>query len=54
MLVAGGGAYQIKTDYPNIQWNHFWSLFDDPQDQWMVIFGSILWDADMDNSYYKF
>ena len=54
MLVAGGGAYQIKTDYPNIQWNHFWSLFDDPQDQWMVIFGSTLWDADMDNSYYKF
>ena len=46
MLVAGGGAYQIKTDYPNIQWNHFWSLFDDPQDQWMVIFGSTLWDAD--------
>ena len=22
-LVLGGGLYQIKTDFPDIQWNHF-------------------------------
>ena len=54
ILLIGGGAYQVKTDFPNIQWKHFYALFDDPRDQLMVIFGSILWDIDRVNSYFKF
>lgn len=54
ILLIGGGAYQVKTDFPNIQWKHFYALFDDPRDQLMVIFGSILWDIDGVNSYFKF
>ncbi len=48
-LLVGGGLYQIKTDFPNIQWNHFYSVFDDPRDQMMVIVGTILWDKDNGN-----
>lgn len=45
-LVLGGGLYQIKTDFPDIQWNHFYAAFDDPQDQLMVLYGTVLWDRD--------
>lgn len=54
ILLIGGGAYQVKTDFPNIQWNHFYALFDDPRDQLMVIFGALFWDIDGVNSYFKF
>ena len=45
-LVLGGGLYQIKTDFPDIQWNHFYAAFDDPQDQLMVLYVTVLWDRD--------
>lgn len=60
VLLSGAGVYQAISDFKrgsgnllskasNIQFNHFYAFFDDPQDQQMVMIGSVLWDIDNGN-----